>query len=113
MDRIGFIGAGNMATAIVKGLLASGRYESGQLMTSDCREEQLNKISDPVKGNIGYYLIKIIYRTPFDSSSYAVQKNSIRDNLLRQKKSSFFNDWIAELRKNADITDKRYMFYNR
>ena len=46
MDKIGFIGAGNMATAIVKGLLASGRYESGQLMTSDCREEQLNKISD-------------------------------------------------------------------
>ncbi len=73
----------------------------------------LNKISDPVKGNRGYYLMKVIYRTPFDSSAYAVQKNIIRNSLMSQQKSTFFNDWITELRKNADIVDKRYLFYNR
>jgi pyrroline-5-carboxylate reductase len=46
MRKIGFIGAGNMATAIVKGLLSSGRYEPGHLMTSDCREDQLDRISE-------------------------------------------------------------------
>jgi len=46
MGNIGFIGAGNMATAIVKGLLSSGLYEPGQILTSDCREEQLNRISE-------------------------------------------------------------------
>ena len=74
---------------------------------------ELNKISEPVKGNNGYYLMKVTYRTPFDSSAFAVQKNTIRNSLMSQKKSTFFNDWIAELRKNADVVDKRYLFYNR
>ena len=74
---------------------------------------KLNTISEPVKGNRGYYLIKVIYRTPFDSSSFAIQKNTIRNDLMEQKRRSFFNEWIAELRKNADIVDKRYLFYNR
>ncbi len=77
------------------------------------KELELNKISEPVKGNLGYYLIRVIYRTPFDSSSFAIQKNTIRNSLVEQKKRSFFSEWLAELRKNADIVDKRYLFYNR
>ncbi len=73
----------------------------------------LNTISEPVKGNRGYYLIKVTYRTPFDSSAFAIQKNNIRNQLMEQKRRTFFNSWIAELRKNADIVDKRYLFYNR
>ena len=74
---------------------------------------KLNTISEPVKGNRGYYLIKVTYRTPFDSSAFDIQKNSIRNQLMEQRRRSFFNEWIAELRKNADIVDKRYLFYNR
>ena len=74
---------------------------------------KLNTISEPVKGNRGYYLIEVIYRTPFDSSAFAIQKNTLRNSLMDQKKRSFFSQWIAELRKNADIVDKRYLFYNR
>ncbi|MFZ0454629.1 MAG: peptidylprolyl isomerase [Ignavibacteriaceae bacterium] len=74
---------------------------------------KLNTVSEPVKGNRGYYLINVSYRTPFDSSAFAIQKNSIRNQLMDQRRRSFFNDWIAELRKNADIVDKRYLFYNR
>ncbi len=77
------------------------------------KELKLNTISDPVKGNRGYYLIKVTYRTPFDSSAFAIQKNTLRNSLMEQKKRSFFNEWIAGLRKNADIVDKRYLFYNR
>ena len=77
------------------------------------KELKLNTISEPVKGNRGYYLIKVTYRTPFDSSAFAVQKNTIRNDLMGQMRRSFFNEWIAELRKNADIVDKRYLFYNR
>ena len=46
MEKLGFIGAGNMATALVKGLITSGLYPSDQLMASDKNEEQLRKVSD-------------------------------------------------------------------
>jgi pyrroline-5-carboxylate reductase len=46
IKKLGFIGAGNMATALVKGLITSGRYHSNQLMASDKDEEMLRKISE-------------------------------------------------------------------
>jgi len=35
MKKVGFIGAGNMAGALVKGLIAAGRYEADDLVVSD------------------------------------------------------------------------------
>lgn len=46
LKRLGFIGAGNMATALVKGLITSGRYDSHRLMASDKDREMLQKISE-------------------------------------------------------------------
>lgn len=37
---VGFIGAGNMAAAMIKGLLAAGLYRPGQLWTSDVDPQQ-------------------------------------------------------------------------
>ena len=50
--QIGFIGAGNMATALVKGLIESGLYDSNQIRVSDNDSEKLQKMSDEfgVKG---------------------------------------------------------------
>ncbi|MEJ2618572.1 MAG: hypothetical protein P8Z35_26705, partial [Ignavibacteriaceae bacterium] len=67
----------------------------------EAKRLKLNTVSEPVKGNRGYYLIKVTYRTPFDSSAFAVQKNSIRNQIMEQRRRTFFSDWIAELRKNA------------
>jgi len=39
--RIGFVGAGNMAEALIKGLLKSNEHIRGYLMASDPREERL------------------------------------------------------------------------
>ena len=44
-DIIGFIGAGNMATALVKGLIESGVQAAEQLRASDIHEERLKKLS--------------------------------------------------------------------
>ncbi len=71
----------------------------------------LNKISEPVKGQNGYYIIKVLSRTPFDSSAYAVQENNIRENILQQKKSMFFSEWLAQLKKDANIVDHRSQFF--
>jgi pyrroline-5-carboxylate reductase len=44
MKKIGFIGAGNMTGAIVKGLLAAARYKAGDLWVSDVAEGQVRRL---------------------------------------------------------------------
>ena len=74
-------------------------------------EAELNKITDPVRANRGAYLLKVTERSEIDSTLYSIQKNSLRDNLMNQKKSRVFADWIAALKDKADIEDNRHMFY--
>ena len=74
---------------------------------------KLNTISDPVKGIRGYYLIDVTSRTKFDSSAYKVQRNTIRDQLLQEKKGTFLNQWLVNLKKNADIVDHRDQYFSQ
>lgn len=46
IEKLGFIGAGNMGTALIKGLIISGLYQSNQLLASDRNTEHLKKISE-------------------------------------------------------------------
>ena len=43
--KIGFIGAGNMATALIKGLIQSGTHERDLVQASDKDEKALKNIS--------------------------------------------------------------------
>lgn len=74
---------------------------------------ELNKLSYPIKGLRGYYLIKVLERTPFDQSTYTVQRNQLRDTILQEKRAIFFNEWLAKEKEDADIVDNRYMFYGQ
>jgi hypothetical protein len=40
-----------------------------------------------------------------------MQKDGIRESLLQEKRSTFFSQWLANLRKEADVVDNRHMFY--
>lgn len=73
----------------------------------------VNKISEPVKGIRGYYLIKLISKSAFDNSAYQAQRNQIRDNILQEKKSSFFNQWLTKIKKDAKIVDNRYKVFGQ
>jgi parvulin-like peptidyl-prolyl isomerase len=77
------------------------------------QELELNKVSDPIKGNKGYYLIKVLERTKFDSSAFAIQRTNIRDQLLNEKKSTYFNLWLSEAKEEAEIEDKRHLFFEQ
>ncbi len=79
--------------------------------TQAALDAELNKITGPVKANRGYYLLKVTERSEIDSTMFSIQKNAIRDNLLRQRKSRVFTDWIKRLKDQADIEDNRYQFY--
>ncbi|NOX18195.1 MAG: hypothetical protein GXO87_07930 [Chlorobi bacterium] len=76
-----------------------------------CLKGELNKISDPLKGKSGSYLIKVTARTKFDSTAYSIQKNNIRNYVLQQKQSAFFGNWLKNLKEETDIVDNRYKFY--
>lgn len=74
-------------------------------------DAKVNSMTGPVKGQRGYYVLRVISRHGFDKSQYAIQRNSVRDNLLQEKKNTFYNQWITQLKNNADIEDNRRAFY--
>lgn len=76
-----------------------------------CKVNELNKVSNPVKGLRGAYLIKPTFRTQFSQSDYAAQRNAIRDRLIQSKRSQFFNQWLSALREETKIVDERYKYY--
>lgn len=73
----------------------------------------LNEVAGPVEGNRGAYLLKVTKRTAFDSTAYSLQKNTIRNELLQQKKSIFYQQWLENLKDASDIEDERYRFFGR
>lgn len=73
----------------------------------------MNKMSEPIKGQRGYYLIKVTERTSFDNSAYQAQRSSLLAGLLQEKKNTFFSSWLTKLKKDADIVDNRYKFFGQ
>jgi parvulin-like peptidyl-prolyl isomerase len=76
-------------------------------------KSELNKVSEPVKGLRGYYLIKITNRSPFDQNLYSSQSGNLRNTMLQEKRSRFLNQWITEIKESADITDNRHLFFGQ
>ena len=71
----------------------------------------LNEISKPIDGLRGYYIIKLVAKTPFDSARYSAEHNTLRDQILQEKKSRLISDWMTALRAKADIVDDREKYY--
>ncbi|MCX6174676.1 MAG: peptidylprolyl isomerase [Ignavibacteriales bacterium] len=74
-------------------------------------EAELNKWSQPVKGSLGSYLIKVNYRVKFDQGTFEIEKPTIKKQMLQTKKSSYFGQWVQDLKKESKIVDNRYHFY--
>ena len=56
MDKIGFIGAGNMAEALIKGIISAKLYLPKDVLISDIRKERLDLLKKeygvvPAEGN--------------------------------------------------------------
>lgn len=80
-------------------------------VTEKAMKIDLNKISDPIKGTQGAYIIRVTSRTGYDETKFAVQKMEVKQRLLMQKKNMFFNGWLMNAKKEMDITDNRHNFY--
>ncbi len=63
-----------------------------------------------VRTQRGVYIIKLIYKTPFDEAQFKAQRNSICQSLLFTKRRELLLAWQAKLRKDAVIEDHRADF---
>jgi len=71
----------------------------------------VNVVSEPFNGNRGSYIIRVTNKTEFDSTSFSLQKNTMRTTLLNQKKSALYKQWLVDIKEEADIVDNRFNFY--
>lgn len=71
----------------------------------------VGQISPPVLGVRGIYLIQLLNKTPFDSTLYVGQKESLKNQLLQEKRNRFLSDYIAKLKDDAEIEDHRDDFF--
>ena len=69
------------------------------------------EISKPFQGTRGYFVAKLLAKSAFDSTQYAVEKNTLRDQILGEKRNRLFSDWLAALREKATIEDLRSEYY--
>jgi parvulin-like peptidyl-prolyl isomerase len=70
------------------------------------------QISKPVEGNRGIYILKSLAKTAFNENQYKAESESIRSQLLQQKRSTVMSGWQTALREKADIADHRDKFYH-
>jgi peptidyl-prolyl cis-trans isomerase D len=69
------------------------------------------ELSKPVEGNRGYYIIKLLSKTEFDTAAFNVDRESLRTQLLQEKRQRALTDWMTSLRDKADIVDHRDKFF--
>ncbi len=70
-----------------------------------------DEISKPFDGIRGYYIVKLMTKTPFDTTRYSAEHRTLYDQILQEKKSRLVSDWLTALRAKADIVDEREKFY--
>jgi peptidyl-prolyl cis-trans isomerase D len=60
-------------------------------------------VSDPVKTPQGYYVMKVLERTPAEASAFASEKEKVTKELLNQKQSQAWQAWVDRARSGAKI----------
>ncbi len=69
------------------------------------------KILPPVEGKRGFYLMKIVSKTPFDSASYNTLKGMLSTQMVTEKRQRVLTQWLEKLKESADIEDNRDIFF--
>jgi len=69
------------------------------------------EISRAVKGSLGSYILRTTEKNDFDEEKYKQQIPQIANQMLMEKRRLAYNDWLAALRKKADIEDFRDQFF--
>jgi parvulin-like peptidyl-prolyl isomerase len=65
------------------------------------------EVSQPLKGDNGYYIIQLVAINPASKQTYEAQKQQLFQQLNQEKQQRFFSAWFDKLKEQADIVDYR------
>ena len=71
---------------------------------------ELNEVSDALQGENGAYIIQLVEREEPDMEKFendSAERAKIRRTLLQAKQTDIYRNWLATLKKGAQIVDKR------
>ena len=93
---------------ISEGFTSIGRsnFITGALLNS-----AEGKIVGPVETNRGWAIIHIKAIASIDSTEYEVQRESLASGLQTRRQNQYLQNWLDELKNNAEIVDNRNYFY--
>ena len=80
-------------------------------ITGALLNSEIGEILGPLETNRGYAIIQIKALSSFDSTEYTVQKDLIRSSLFNRKQNQYFQNWLDDLKDNADIVDNRKYYF--
>jgi len=64
------------------------------------------EVSVPLKGEAGYYVIRVLGRTPESDFTFAEIKEDLRRMVLNQKLKENYDRWLERIRKNVNVEIK-------
>lgn len=82
-------------------------------VTNEALNIELNKVSKPIRGQRGYFLINVIERGQFDETAYQNLSPTIRNTLLQEKRNRYTSQWVEKMKENAKIVDNRHIFFGQ
>jgi len=65
------------------------------------------EISAPIKGDRGYFIVKVNWITPYNEQDYIAKQKDIRKQMLMSKQQTAVQEWMQNLQAGADIEDNR------
>ena len=65
------------------------------------------EVSEPVAAASNVFVLELVSRTPADSASWALQKDSQRGQLVAVAQRRRMDEWLQGIREQADIVDRR------
>lgn len=75
------------------------------------KNAEIGTIIPPVEGKRGFYLMKVLSRTPFDTAGYNAMKNMLSSQLVNEKRQRVLTQWLEKMKETAEIEDHRENFF--
>lgn len=75
------------------------------------KNAETGKVIPPVEGRRGYYVMKVLSKTPFDSAGYSMMKSMLTTQMITEKRQRVLTQWLAKLKESAEIEDNRDLFF--